>query len=313
MLTQRQHWILSRVTQRAPMRSPGEAVHNFKRGRLFEVSYSYLPSELGLQSAESNSKYMRLISAFRQSLPSVYRRAYIGVNSLGVQTMKSVMVDNMKKRFEGLMDEPLYVIATCVDPRYRMHLFDAEKPCFLFSPRQSRNSVGRWHRQSSSQTPATGARDGHRSGRHPGRATGRAGGAIITIASASRWRRWRAGLFLLQPNIPRQASATASWRDNAAMYPDVAAVAQRYLSAPSTSVPSERLFSSAGLLYTDRRNRLLPERAEQLLFIKHNLDVDSWRWMTYTRCIRCLCLLCSRTRPIAYLQWVTSCWFRCIT
>jgi len=123
------------------MRSPGEAVHNFKRGRLFEVSYSYLPSELGLQSAESNSKYMRLISAFRQSLPSVYRRAYIGVNSLGVQTMKSVMVDNMKKRFEGLMDEPLYVIATCVDPRYRMHLFDAEKPCFLFSPRQSRNSV----------------------------------------------------------------------------------------------------------------------------------------------------------------------------
>ena len=42
-------------------------------------------------------------------------------------------------------------------------------------------------------------------------------------------------LFLIQPNIPRQASATAWWRDNAAMFPDVAAVAQRYLSAPPTS------------------------------------------------------------------------------
>jgi len=52
-------------------------------------------------------------------------------------------------------------------------------------------------------------------------------------------------------------------------------VAQRYLSVPPTSVPSERLFSSAGLLDTDRRNRLLPERSEQLLFTKHNLDVDS--------------------------------------
>jgi len=79
-------------------------------------------------------------------------------------------------------------------------------------------------------------------------------------------------LFLLQPNIPRQGSALSWWRDNAAMFPDIAAVAQRYLSAPATSVPSERLFSSDGLIYTDRCNRLLPEKAEQLLFIKHNLS-----------------------------------------
>ena len=40
-------------------------------------------------------------------------------------------------------------------------------------------------------------------------------------------------LFLLQPNIPRQESALSWWRDNAAMFPDTAAVAQRYLSAPA--------------------------------------------------------------------------------
>ena len=27
------------------------------------------------------------------------------------------------------------------------------------------------------------------------------------------------------------------------------------------------------LVYTDRRNRLLPERAEMLLFVKHNLNI----------------------------------------
>ena len=78
-------------------------------------------------------------------------------------------------------------------------------------------------------------------------------------------------LFLAQPNIPLEASPLAWWRDNAAQFPDVAAVARRYLGAPATSVPSKRLFSSAGLIYTDRRNRLLRERAEQLLFVKHNL------------------------------------------
>ena len=44
----------------------------------------------------------------------------------------------------------------------------------------------------------------------------------------------------------------------------------RYISAPATSVPSERLFSDTGEVYYDRRNRLVPERAEMLLFINLN-------------------------------------------
>ena len=47
-------------------------------------------------------------------------------------------------------------------------------------------------------------------------------------------------------------------------------MAQRYLSATATSVPSERLFSSAGSIYSDHRNRISAEQAENLLFIKSN-------------------------------------------
>ena len=36
------------------------------------------------------------------------------------------------------------------------------------------------------------------------------------------------------------------------------------------SVPSERLFSQAGILYEEHCNRILPENAETLLFIKGN-------------------------------------------
>jgi len=81
--------------------------------------------------------------------------------------------------------------------------------------------------------------------------------------------------YLAQPTISRNLSPCDWWRDNHTMFPAVAAVARCYLSAPSTSVPSERLFSAAGIVYTDRRNRLLPERAEMLLFIKHNLRYAS--------------------------------------
>ena len=51
---------------------------------------------------------------------------------------------------------------------------------------------------------------------------------------------------------------------------NVSVVARRFLSAPSTSVASERMFSGAGNIYSDSRSRLSPERAEMLLFIKYN-------------------------------------------
>jgi len=58
---------------------------------------------------------------------------------------------------------------------------------------------------------------------------------------------------------------------NDVKYPHVAEVARRYQLAPSTSVASERLFSSAGDLYSHSRNRLTGHRADMLPFIKHNL------------------------------------------
>ena len=57
------------------------------------------------------------------------------------------------------------------------------------------------------------------------------------------------------------------WANNQNRFPSLAKLAQKYLCAPPTSVPSERLFSLAGDVYDEKRNRLAPERAETLLFI----------------------------------------------
>jgi len=48
--------------------------------------------------------------------------------------------------------------------------------------------------------------------------------------------------------------------------------AQRYLSSLATSVPSERLFSSAGDICSDKRTCLLAENVERLLFLKANMN-----------------------------------------
>ena len=46
------------------------------------------------------------------------------------------------------------------------------------------------------------------------------------------------------------------------------------LSALPTSVPSKRLFSGAGILYDEQRNRLSTEHAEMLLCIKYNNKLE---------------------------------------
>ena len=50
-----------------------------------------------------------------------------------------------------------------------------------------------------------------------------------------------------------------------------AKLAEYYLSPPATSVDVERLFSTAGDIRTQERNRLSPENAGKILFLKENL------------------------------------------
>ncbi|KAJ3658741.1 hypothetical protein Zmor_010464 [Zophobas morio] len=63
------------------------------------------------------------------------------------------------------------------------------------------------------------------------------------------------------------------WSVNRTELKILSGIARRFLSPPPASVPSEDLFSSAGLIYEPLRNRLEPEKAAILLFIKYNSTI----------------------------------------
>lgn len=58
----------------------------------------------------------------------------------------------------------------------------------------------------------------------------------------------------------------------------LSSIARRFLSTPPGSVPSEQLFSSAGLIYEPLRNRLESEKAAILLFIKYNAPIFNFNY-----------------------------------
>ena len=79
-----------------------------------------------------------------------------------------------------------------------------------------------------------------------------------------------------EPNIDRSKGHPLSWwRENAIRFAKLQRLARKYLCIPGSSVPSERLFSKAGQLVSERRNRLKPKNVDILLFLNHNLELWS--------------------------------------
>lgn len=73
------------------------------------------------------------------------------------------------------------------------------------------------------------------------------------------------------PLSPRNEDPLIWWKTHALEYPNLKILVIKYLSAPPSSVNSERLFSAGKLVYSDNRNRLSPQNVEMLLFIMKNL------------------------------------------
>ena len=79
--------------------------------------------------------------------------------------------------------------------------------------------------------------------------------------------------YLSKANASRHGSPLQYWKEKKATWPLLACLAQKYLAPPCTTVPLERLFSTAGNIVTDKRTRLDPEKVEMLLFLNKNIHL----------------------------------------
>lgn len=83
-------------------------------------------------------------------------------------------------------------------------------------------------------------------------------------------RRKEVASYLNFSNEPRTSDPFLYWRNNS-KYPLLKKLALKYLSHKPSSVHSERLFSTAGLIQTNRRNRLKSENVQMIAFLNKNL------------------------------------------
>jgi hypothetical protein len=80
-------------------------------------------------------------------------------------------------------------------------------------------------------------------------------------------------LFAKEGGIRMEQCPLEWWASRAASYPVLSQMARVYLAIPASSAPSERVFSTASLLLSDKRRRLEESRVARLMFLKHNMKL----------------------------------------
>src|ERR1700755_2745584 len=76
--------------------------------------------------------------------------------------------------------------------------------------------------------------------------------------------------YLKLPRLEADKDQLVWWRDNCKSFPFLAELARTYSACPSTS--------RAALIDDEKRNKLSPERAQKLLFLKNNLPIINFKW-----------------------------------
>ena len=68
------------------------------------------------------------------------------------------------------------------------------------------------------------------------------------------------------------------WKEKKPLWFCLADLACKYLSIPPSSAASECLFSSAADVVSPERSRILPKKAETLLFLKKTYELLDFSW-----------------------------------
>ncbi|XP_028168248.1 zinc finger BED domain-containing protein 4-like [Ostrinia furnacalis] len=194
--------------------------------------------------------------------------------------MKTVLENGLKTRFQNLELNKLFSLATLLDPRYKLQFFNTEHLVTVrsqFLMEALKNSLGDDDDSDLSNdernTDNTGSSEMtvHRNfwGVYQEMVTRK----VHNIDDEKSSSAHELHSYCALPVMKRNEDPFTWWHQNSSRYPEMSRIAKIYLCCPASTVYSERLFSEAGNIYETKRNRLLPDRAETLTFLHHNLPL----------------------------------------
>lgn len=196
-----------------------------------------------------------------------------------IKYMKETMKAEIDKRFAGIEMDNNYRVATYLDPRYKSCFFSSShiaeqvqltvaRLCDDFAsvrigeddePRKKRKKNDERKASSSIKTAMALILSSGNDGEQDERLEASTMDMVHEYHNEKR--------------LGADEEPLKWWKANEHKYPELGRLARLYLSCPSSSVTSEKLFSGVGNIYEEKGTRLQGEKAEKLLFLKKNLPL----------------------------------------
>ena len=195
----------------------------------------------------------------------------------GVMGMKRALKNAMDDRFQAIETKEEFAIATILDPRYKHHFFRDPAKFHLAKAAIIAKIVDDLKGESgleNSQENRGDESDVCDSFESMMKNIIDASRAATRTSEDDAVRESAVSLLEKYLHMPVEENSFAFWKSWSATCDPVqkklTSLACAFLTPPSTSTDVERLFSTAGNILTDARNRLRPENAEKLLFCREN-------------------------------------------
>lgn len=234
---------------------------------LRELSMLLQPFETATQhlSAEKNIAGSKVIIV----LGGIYRAIDRANKKITTSTAVKVALDllvELKYRFPRIEYNAVFSSATYLDPRFKQNGFtddNAAKTCKKDIENQLKNVLIPSDPVERPITVNTATADDIIFGYFDKKVSNIAGTTLSDAIIEMRQ-------YNEEQHIPRTENPLLWWKKRELLYPKMSVLAKKSLGVVASSVPSERVFSKAGLLLTDRRNRLKDKYVTKLLFINAN-------------------------------------------
>ena len=208
----------------------------------------------------------------------------------GVKQLKRALSTGMEERFEHYETEDIYALATYLDPRYKGFFFRNPENALLAKEKiveklekmlveEREQNQASMDMENQTESPADVFFHSQPKRKKTTLANTRAEIMKKSIHEQQDSPKMEAYNFMKEYSnstvMEEEEDVFEYWKSMSLSTKPVeraaAKLAEYYLTPPPTSVDVERLFSTAGDVITNERNRLLPENAAKVLFLRENL------------------------------------------
>ena len=211
----------------------------------------------------------------------------------GVITFKKILLKAMEKRFRGYEQNSIYSVATFLDPRYRASFFTKEATLYheettlqtVLSLLEEKVYNELNNNDEEEEMNVSNNSSGNSSDLNIFQRTMKGIIKNKKLEQSDKSKILREEIKEVLENYAMGENSDNCfefWKEKSSsgnkIWEILASCAETYLTPKATTTDVERLFSTAGDIITNERNRLNPATAEKILFLRENLPKLKFQW-----------------------------------